>query len=137
VQSARRWRGLPPVTRVVKLVSNIRGVGDWTRGMSIADLKKALADEKPRAAVVVSARLFKQLYEAAELRPRKHHWGAPSDAACKKVLDTYLQLEKLPMSDQLFYVTWHLIAYEGVRVVKDSDLFLTLCARGPRSFEFV
>jgi hypothetical protein len=107
------------------------------QGMSVEDLKKALADETPRAAVVVSAGLFRQLYETAELRPRKHQLAAPSDVACKKVLDTYLQLEKLPMSDHLFYVTWHLIAHEGVRVVKDSDLFLTLRERGPHSFEFV
>ncbi len=105
--------------------------------MSIEDLKKALAVEKPRAAVVVSTKLFRQLYEAAELRPRKLRWEPPHDAACKKVIDTYLQLEKLPMSDQLFIVTWHLMGHDGVRVVKDSDLFLTLRDRGPNSFEFI
>ncbi len=49
-------------------------VDRWTGGMSIEDLKKALAVEKPRAAVVVSTKLFRQLYEAAELRPRKQRW---------------------------------------------------------------
>jgi len=105
--------------------------------MSIDDLKKALTRDKPKAAIVVSAKLFRQLYEAAELRPRRQRWEAPSDAACKKVLDTYLQLERLPMSDQLFTVTWHLTAHNEVRIVKDADLFLTLRDRGPNSFEFV
>jgi hypothetical protein len=41
------------------------------------------------------------------------------------------------MSDQLFIVTWHLMGHEDVRVVKDSDLFLTLRDRGPNSFEFI
>ena len=105
--------------------------------MSIEDLKKALAADKPRAAVVVSSKLFRQLYEAAELRPRKQRWEPTNDAACRKVLDTYLQLEKLPMSDQLFVVTWHLLGFDDVRIVKDSDLFLTLRDRGPNSFEFI
>jgi hypothetical protein len=124
-------------TTIVRTTPFRSGGSAWTRETSIEDLKRALAKVRPRTAIVVSTRLFGQLYEGAELRPRKHKWQPPSDAACKKVLDTYLQLEKLPMSDQLYFVTWHLLAHDGIRVVKDADLFMTLRDRGANSFVFV
>ena len=105
--------------------------------MSLEDLKNALTAGKPPRAVVVSTQLFAQLYEAAELRPAKQQWNPPTDPACKKVLDTWLRVEGLPVSDQLVTVTWRLVSHEEVRVVRDTDVFLTLRERGPKSFEFI
>lgn len=108
--------------------------------MSIVYLQNVLklrGAKKAVKAIIVSQALFEALYQAADLRPRRQAWPAPTDPACRKVIDAWLKTEGLPVSQELPGVSWHLVWFRGAKVVRDVDIGLALNAEGPGSFEIV
>ena len=108
--------------------------------MSILYLQNVLklrGTKRATKAIIVSSALFDALYQSADLRPRRQDWPPLTEPACRKVIDAWLSTEGLPASAQLPNVTWHLVWFQGAKVVRDTDVGLTLNSEGPGSFEIV
>ncbi len=103
----------------------------------LQNVLKTRGSQNPVKALVVSHDLFMELYQAADLRPKRRRWPAPADPACRKVINAWLKTEGLPPADQLSSVSWHLVWYGGLKVLRDTDLGLALSAEGPGSFELL
>jgi hypothetical protein len=105
--------------------------------MSIDDLKQALKARTAKRAIILSGSLFKDLYLALDLKPIRQDWPVLTDPPSKKVLDAWLKQEKLPTSDLLIGITWHLVWHSNVRVLRDIDMLRELPSTGPASFEIL